>query len=1054
MIATTASSAPHEQPVEQGKQSGQAHQPSRTQRPPRRRSRMQSVFRDGIPNTWRRLARSAPPIPGFNPRSEDVFAHLFSQVPATRMILVAGISSAIMYLGFVVAFPLLIFWNQPHVGRESSIINDLGAITGYNPLAALAFVSAVLVLLGCQFMALLAVGRVQQAVTAARGDDTTTRRAQRAYRSVRLMTLGFPLVFAAIMIFMQPVTTTDLYGYVARGYLFAHLGQNPMVAPAYQLPGGLSVDRPASPYGPLWLLVTGAISWLCGENLLANMLIYKVIGALGVVFSLYLIDRLGARLEPARRLRIDALFGWSPLLLFEAVGNGHNDIIMMLCVLLALTCMLRGRAQLALAFLVLGALIKYASAVLVPLWLVYELRHHVRRRAASPANVAQSQPGGQTNTSQPAENEGRPIGALADAARRIARNTVRAANEVDRWAAFKLIAEATLIGGVMTIACYAPFWEGLQTFTGLGQQLRPLYYNDSVVAFVTGPLQLLVPANEITALDKTVRLVFYTLFAIYTTIQAYRLWLLGPHADLQDFITAAAKVIFASLVLITFWFQPWYVVWLIALAPLAREPFVRRQATIFGAGALLTYAISAYVLIGESGVIRNIFVQLFEIVITFGPLLILRAAPYEDGWVSIVRRYLGMLGEGTNRHPVFFERIMLALVLIVAALLRLLGLGSLIGQIPTSGTEVATLRSVSADLRLFLSDPRGLNGPFVAVQGLLVRLFGPTPLAALLPSAVIGTLTVFIIYLLAEELMRQGNLPGHRVVGILAALLAATSSWHVSLSRSGMEVVLLPLLMCLAVYCLLVAFRLRRESLGLHANPAHAVRRRTRRSLAWALRHNPQARMLYRGVIAPLRRQYLHGQRRRAELANTEKADVSSLTLAKSPPASVLGLYAAAGAFTGLACDLEPGLWIAPVVVIGFLLVWRWRQPQAFTRMWLGLLTLTGATVLAGIPSIWYFVSQGFGFPKGSAVLARSSVAINAGPSIFTLPYWERVAGNLGGAIMLLISQDYSAGYPAVGGAQIIPAVLGPFFLLGILILLVRLRNPTMLATLLLIILP
>ena len=81
------------------------------------------------------------------------------------------------------------------------------------------------------------------------------------------------------MIWMQPITTTDLYGYVARGYLYAHLHQNPMITPAQLLPGGILVDRPAAPYGPVWLLIAGAVSLVAGENLLLNMLLFKVIAA-------------------------------------------------------------------------------------------------------------------------------------------------------------------------------------------------------------------------------------------------------------------------------------------------------------------------------------------------------------------------------------------------------------------------------------------------------------------------------------------------------------------------------------------------------------------------------------------------------------------------------------------------------------------------------------------------------------------------------------------------------------------------------------------------------
>src|SRR5512146_2006045 len=164
--------------------------------------------------------------------------------------------------------------------------------------------------------------------------------------------------------------------------------------------------------------------------------------------------------------------------------------------------------------------------------------------------------------------------------------------QLDRGATFRLLAGATVIGGALVVAFYAPFWDGIRTFDGLGQQLRPLYYNSSIVQFVTAPLELLVQPAQYPALDKTVRLVFYATFVLYAGMQTRRLWVLGPLADIRDLLTAAAKITFAALALITFWFQPWYIVWLLMLGPLARQPYVRRQGVIMSAGALLTYAVS------------------------------------------------------------------------------------------------------------------------------------------------------------------------------------------------------------------------------------------------------------------------------------------------------------------------------------------------------------------------------------------------------------------------------------------------------------------------------
>jgi len=921
---------------------------------------------------WQRLLASAPPIPGFQPRAEDVFAHIFAQVSPVTALLGAGLVSIISYLGLTLAFPIITYWNQPHISPESSQIKDMGAITGYNPLAAIAFVTVVVFLFGSQFVALLAAHRAQR--EAAQYPEVARRARQVIFLA--------PVVFSLILIWMQPVTTTDLYGYVARGYLYTHLHLNPMDNPAYKLPGGYAVDRPASPYGPAWLMVTAVFSWISNENLLLNMLLYKVFAAICIIVAMVLIDDLARRLYPERRLRIAVLFSWSPLLLFETVGNGHNDIAMMICVLAAFALMLRGRAQMAFAFLTLGALIKYVSAFFVPLWLVYELRHRA---------LTGVRPASET-----------PTGGLSQRIGWVARSARRMLGELDRAATARLLAGAFIIGATMVVVFYGPFWDGIKTFNGLGQQLRPLYYNSSIVQFITAPLELLVLPAQYPALDKTVRLVFYALFIIYGAVQTHRLWVLGPLADIRDLLTAAAKVTFAAVALITFWFQPWYLVWLLALGPLARQPYVRRQGVLMSAGALLTYAVSNYLLVNTPGVGRDLFVQFFEVVLIFAPLLLLRAAPYEEGWISIVRRYVSLLSRGLAQSTVVWQRATLALILVVAALLRLLRLGNLNQNLTGGADDVNVLKQVSGDLRLFLTDPQGLNGPFVAIQGALVRIFGPTPLAALLPSAIIGTLTVLVVYFLTLEILRQTGREAQHGIALLAALLAATSGWHVSLSRSGMQVVMLPLLMSLAVYTLLRAF---------------------------------------------------HAMDRAAQSGET--SDATERAPMRTP--YVLALFAIAGVSTGLACDLAPGLWLVPMVVIGVTMAWRWRRPAIFHRMRLALATLVVAALGSGLPALWTVLSPLVGFRVGSIALARSSEPPTPGINPLDPDYWARVGANALDVLRLLVTQDYSAGYPAVGGEPIIPPYLGVFFYLGLALILYRLiryRDLTALVLALLVALP
>ncbi|HEV8192704.1 MAG TPA: glycosyltransferase family 39 protein, partial [Ktedonobacterales bacterium] len=927
---------------------------------------------------------------------------LLAHVAPERLILGSGFVSALIFGAFVIAFPIMLWWSHPHAADDPNVINDMGRITQHSFWAAMAFVLAILVLFACQFFALIAAGRVHQTREGASRRDTL----------VRWSVLAFPIVFILVMIWMQPVTTTDLYGYVARGYLFAHLHQNPMILKASILPGGLSVDRPEAPYGPAWILIAGAVSLLGDENLLFNMLAFKVIAAVCALLAIWLIDILARQLFPERRLRILVLFAWSPLLIFEAIGNGHNDVVMMVCVLAAFCLMLRGNAQSAFALLVLGALIKYVSAVFVPLWLVYELQQRARKKESL------------TVRSQDVALPGvSPMNGVRSRLRGQVRAAAQSLDVLDRHRAFWLLFNATVIGIAMVVSCYAPFWAGLHTFSGLGTQLRPLYYNGSIVAFITAPLKVLVQPDQWEPLDKTVRLVFYALFTAYTILQVRRLWMLGLAANMRDVITAATKIIFAALILITFWFQPWYVVWLLPLVALSNETFVRRQGIILSLGALLTYAVSNYLSVGESDISRNLFVQFFVVLVTFGPLLILRVTPYDGGLLGVMRRYAGAFNRVLAIDVVFWERLMIVLGLIVGALLRLLGLGNLTTQLSPGGSGISALKEVGGDLRLALTDPQGLHGPFVAIQQVLVRIFGPTPLAALLPSALIGTATVLVIYFLTVEIMQQGNWPGTRTVGVLAALLAATSRWHVSLSRSGMEIVLLPLLMCTALYCLLLALRL-----SASVNPAiHGARgRRSRRGGARVTKRLSAAERLGDGL------------------------NQHSLV----PERRVLLLYAACGICTGLACDLAPGLWLLPILVIGFLLVWRWRRPAAFVRLPVKLAVLAGTALLSGIPAVGYFLSRTVGLPEGSPVLARSSVSTTAGPGPLSPEFWGQVLGNVADVLRVLAAQDYTSGYPAVGTSPIIPFVLTPIFFVGVIIIAVRWHNMTAMALLLLIALP
>jgi hypothetical protein len=134
-------------------------------------------------------------------------------------------------------------------------------------------------------------------------------------------------------------------------------------------------DR-ATLYGPLWSDVSTGLALLtAGVDPLAHVLSYKLLGSVVLLLSLVLLWRLlpifgshGAQ-RPVGLL----LFAWNPLVLFELVGNGHNDGFMLVLMLAGVLAVASPRRRLArapvlgLLLFTLAALVKYMPVIFVVL---------------------------------------------------------------------------------------------------------------------------------------------------------------------------------------------------------------------------------------------------------------------------------------------------------------------------------------------------------------------------------------------------------------------------------------------------------------------------------------------------------------------------------------------------------------------------------------------------------------------------------------------------------------------------------------------------------------
>ena len=94
-------------------------------------------------------------------------------------------------------------------------------------------------------------------------------------------------------------------------------------------------------------------------------------------------------------------------------------------------------------------------------------------------------------------------------------------------------------------------------------------------------------------------------------------------------------------------------------------------------------------------------------------------------------------------------------------------------------------------------------GLYVYLDLPFIKLMGLTPLAARIPGALAGVLSVLVIYLLVIELLKN------RKLAAISAFLLTISPWAIQFSRGGWEVTVSTLFLMLGVYLFLIFLRSR-----------------------------------------------------------------------------------------------------------------------------------------------------------------------------------------------------------------------------------------------------
>ncbi|NLG50949.1 MAG: hypothetical protein GX552_12655 [Chloroflexi bacterium] len=235
---------------------------------------------------------------------------------------------------------------------------DLATLTGGSPTAYARYVGAVTVLFGLYLLGLYLASRMQG-------------------RAPVAIVIGCGVLSALALAGVYPYGASDLFLYVARGRVLGIHGYNSLVVPpntfqdiaAYVPFPSEWVDFP-SPYGPLWEWTAALLARLGDGSLLRSVLVFKLFNVGVYVACLSVIFAILRRRGREHILSGLVAFAWNPLVLLEAHAQGHNDLYMMLFVLLALWAWERSHHSSAIVLLVVGGLVKYVPFLLLPVVIV------------------------------------------------------------------------------------------------------------------------------------------------------------------------------------------------------------------------------------------------------------------------------------------------------------------------------------------------------------------------------------------------------------------------------------------------------------------------------------------------------------------------------------------------------------------------------------------------------------------------------------------------------------------------------------------------------------
>lgn len=343
------------------------------------------------------------------------------------------------------------------------------------------------------------------------------------------------LIFCCILLVALPFLSADLYGYIYRAMATNTLHVNPYtITPAATVYSHLTPwSSSLTPYGPLYTIISLGEQKISGSSLVVNLVIFRVVNLVIFFLSAWILFSILSRINKPFAFAGTSLFLWNPFLLIEIINNGHNDILMILFILLGIKYLIEDKIYLSTIALTFGFLIKYFTIFLVPFSLL-----------AVYSKI----------------NSG--------------------------WKKIQKTIIMILLFVIISSIFYLPFGSGLQQVTRLYDVSGRTTFLKGVISFAVGYLKQAAGGTPLSGGEQHLaNLIFY---GLGLAVAYYIFWKRG----LKDAPKQYFWVVFLVIYLISMSLNPWYTTWLFPLAILIGDKRYRPLIIFLTAQGLLFYVVS------------------------------------------------------------------------------------------------------------------------------------------------------------------------------------------------------------------------------------------------------------------------------------------------------------------------------------------------------------------------------------------------------------------------------------------------------------------------------